>query len=161
MKIWRLRNEGQESWPLGTVLEHVGGDSLATTTRVPVVSTVEPGSEVEIAVDMSAPERPGRYVSFWKLADSEGVRFGQRVWADICVEYEKKEKDLMESEVKTEDTEANLMDAEVKPELNNEEMAGKVKQLQDMGFGDLEMNRIVLEKHGMDMVKTVQELLSL
>lgn len=157
VKIWRLRNEGQDSWPVGTVLEHVGGDVLSSSTKVPVTTSVEPGMEVDIAVDMIAPEAAGRYVSFWKLSDADGVRFGQRVWADICV--------LPRENGKTEELESSVVslpsidNSAMETSLDNVELEGKVKQLADMGFSDLELNRNVLEKHNLDMVKTVQELL--
>jgi hypothetical protein len=186
VKTWRIRNEGQAPWPASTFLEHVGGDLIAAGTRVPVEITVEPGSEVEVSVDMIAPEAPGRYVSFWKLSDSEGVRFGQRVWADITVteiavdtaaEVTSEAVDTASTEV-TEEMQESVMDLMSFPSVENSlessivslesvavstesaNLEGKVKQLADMGFPDLEMNRKLLEQYGLDMVKTVQELLN-
>ena len=96
---------------------------------------------------MTAPQSPGRYVSFWKLADADGVRFGQRVWADICVVAENDEEPKSET-------------LPMETSLDESELENQVKQLSDMGFSDLEENKRVLEKHKLDMVKTVQELLN-
>ena len=43
------------------------------------------GEEIEVAVELSAPERPGRYVSHWRLLAPGGPKFGHRVWALIHV----------------------------------------------------------------------------
>lgn len=83
-KIWRLRNEGTESWPAGTRLEFVGGDKISSQDWV-VTPTVAPGEETDITVGITAPSKPGRYVSYWRLSQTDGSRFGQRVWADIIV----------------------------------------------------------------------------
>jgi len=82
-KIWRLRNEGI-TWPENTSLIFVGGDQMSTVDTIPV-ATLANGQEVDIAVDMTAPSKPGRYVGYWRLAHPDGSRFGQRVWVDICV----------------------------------------------------------------------------
>jgi hypothetical protein len=84
VKIWRLRNEGGSAWPEATRLAFVGGDNLSAVEAV-TVSAVEPGQEVDVAVDMQSPARAGRYVSYWRLCAADGTRFGQRVWADIIV----------------------------------------------------------------------------
>lgn len=46
---------------------------------------VAPGEETDITVGITAPSKPGRYVSYWRLSQTDGSRFGQRVWADIVV----------------------------------------------------------------------------
>jgi len=87
VKIWKLRNEGEIAWPEGTYLEFVGGDKLAVQREISVPAAA-PGVEVEIAIDMIAPAKPGRYISYWRLCNSDGSRFGQRVWIDIYVQNE-------------------------------------------------------------------------
>lgn len=41
--------------------------------------------ELDIAVDFTAPELPGRYISYWRMSSPSGVKFGQRVWVLIQV----------------------------------------------------------------------------
>jgi len=97
VKIWKMRNEGNTAWPESTRLIYVGGDKIASVEAV-LVPPVEPNCEVDIAVDMVAPNKPGRYVSYWRLSAPDGSRFGQRVWADIVVANESqdnKEKSIV------------------------------------------------------------------
>lgn len=82
-KIWKLRNEGAQ-WPENTSLIFVGGDQMSKLDTIPVTALAN-GQEVDIAVDMNAPSKPGRYVGYWRLSHPDGSRFGQRVWVDICV----------------------------------------------------------------------------
>merc|ERR1711998_409257 len=41
---------------------------------------VEPKATVDIVVDAIAPEKPGRYIHYWRLHDSNNVPFGDRIW---------------------------------------------------------------------------------
>ncbi|KAL6634673.1 hypothetical protein ACP70R_027344 [Stipagrostis hirtigluma subsp. patula] len=88
-KIWRMHNNGSITWPLGTQLIWVGGDQFALQTSVPLeipVNGFPVDKEIDVAVDFVAPARPGRYISYWRLASSSGQKFGQRVWVHIQVE---------------------------------------------------------------------------
>ena len=84
VKAWKMKNEGGEAWPAGTKLVFIGGDRLGAPVSV-VVPSAEPGAEVTVSVNMTAPAEPGRYSSYWRLEDPSGVRFGQRIWADLYV----------------------------------------------------------------------------
>jgi hypothetical protein len=84
LKVWKLKNEGGEAWPNGCKLVFLGGDNLSAQENVPVEST-PPGGEVNVAVEMTAPARPGRFSSYWRLEDPDGNRFGQRIWVDLFV----------------------------------------------------------------------------
>jgi len=88
LKVWRVRNSGETAWPSETVLMFVGGDLLGAPAQVAVPRTVNSGEEVDISVNMIAPEKSGRYTGYWRLMSPEG-RFGQRVWVDIFVNPEK------------------------------------------------------------------------
>jgi hypothetical protein len=48
-------------------------------------SGLAPGEEVDVAANLTAPEKPGRYVSHFRLATPQGVRYGHRMWALIHV----------------------------------------------------------------------------
>ncbi|BAF09216.1 protein NBR1 homolog [Oryza sativa Japonica Group] len=88
-KIWRMHNNGSIMWPLGTQLIWVGGDQFALQTYVPLEIPVDGfpvDQEIDVAVDFVAPARPGRYISYWRLASPSGQKFGQRVWVHIQVE---------------------------------------------------------------------------
>ena len=47
---------------------------------------VQPGEEVDVAVEMVAPADLGRYLGYWRLTGPHGRRkFGQRVWCHVQV----------------------------------------------------------------------------
>ncbi|VVB15171.1 unnamed protein product [Arabis nemorensis] len=88
-KIWRMRNNGSLVWPHGTQIVWIGGDrfsnSLSVDLQIPKEG-VPMNSEVDVKVDFVAPESPGRYISYWRMASSNGAKFGQRVWVLIHVD---------------------------------------------------------------------------
>jgi len=87
-KIWRLKNIGEVPWPPGTRMLFVGGDQMTTEMSVPLSRTaaVQPGEEVDVAVEMVAPNELGRYLGYWRLVGPHGRRkFGQRVWCHVQV----------------------------------------------------------------------------
>uniref|UniRef100_A0A5B7B0Y7 Protein NBR1 homolog n=1 Tax=Davidia involucrata TaxID=16924 RepID=A0A5B7B0Y7_DAVIN len=88
-KIWRMRNNGTVVWPLGTQLVWIGGDRLSNNLSVEVeipVDGLHADKELDIAVDFTAPQLPGRYISYWRMASPSGQKFGQRVWVLIQVD---------------------------------------------------------------------------
>eukprot|EP00908_Phaeocystis_cordata_P024089 Transcript_6564.p1 GENE.Transcript_6564~~Transcript_6564.p1 ORF type:complete len:669 (-),score=322.57 Transcript_6564:230-2236(-) len=87
-KIWRLKNTGEVPWPPGTQIMYVGGDQMSGALTVPLSrqGPVAPGEEVDVAVDLVAPQEHGRYVGYWRLTGPMGrKKWGQRVWAHIHV----------------------------------------------------------------------------
>jgi len=92
LKTWRMRNSGTVKWNSGggdILMLHVGGDKLTAKSITRVASEAPaPGEELDVTVELVAPEKAGRYVGYFRLAE-EGVgkhaRFGQRVWASILV----------------------------------------------------------------------------
>ncbi|PON72285.1 PB1 domain containing protein [Parasponia andersonii] len=88
-KIWRMRNNGSLVWPQGTQLVWIGGDKFSNSLSVEMeihVDGVPVESELDIAVDFIAPDLPGRYISYWRMASPTGLKFGQRVWVLIQVD---------------------------------------------------------------------------
>ncbi|XP_021888867.1 protein NBR1 homolog [Carica papaya] len=88
-KIWRMRNNGTLVWARGTQLLWIDGDRFSPTVRVELEVPpcgVPPNGELNVAVDFTAPQLPGRYISYWRMASPLGVKFGQRVWVLIEVQ---------------------------------------------------------------------------
>jgi hypothetical protein len=88
VKSWAMRNDGTVAWPETTELVFVAGDRLQieglSGDRFKVGS-VEPGAEVDIWTgEMKAPDAPGKYISYWRLSDGKGNRFGHSIWVE-CV----------------------------------------------------------------------------
>jgi len=87
-KCWRMRNDGPVAWPKGTTISFVAGHSMLIRPDMVhwnVSGDFAPGNEIDVEVEMKAPEEPGRYVSFWRLKTPEGQAFGARIWCDIVV----------------------------------------------------------------------------
>jgi next to BRCA1 gene 1 protein len=84
VKSWRMRNDGPSSWPADTELVFVAGDRLMTDTSERFkVGAVPPGEEVDVWTgEMKAPDVPGKYISYWRLCDGKGRRFGHSIWIE-------------------------------------------------------------------------------
>jgi len=184
-KIWKMRNEGTGPWPEGTRLEFVGGDKLSQHDSVPIPTTAA-GEEVEIAVDMTAPAKQGRYVSYWRLTQADGTRFGQRVWVDIIVAADNptgnntasqeapvaqttpaEAPQSMEVETPKATEPSQPVTAPSAPPVESTPapqptptVSPQVQQLVDMGFSDTVLIEKLLKKNNNDVIRTVQDLLN-
>jgi hypothetical protein len=126
IKIWRLRNDGEQAWPQDTRLSFVGGDKLSEQDYV-LVGSVAPGQSIDVAVDLTAPTSEGKYVSFFRPTLYDGSRFGNRVWVEIMVvepEQPKQEEDVKENASECMEEEKS---AEVSKEVKVEEVKAEVK----------------------------------
>ncbi|KAJ3829373.1 hypothetical protein F5880DRAFT_1470735 [Lentinula raphanica] len=88
-KAWVMRNSGSKSWPEGTQLVFVAGESLGkdnTSMQPQAVGIVQPDEQIDVWTgELKAPGTPGRYVSYYRLRDDEGNLFGHNLWLDISV----------------------------------------------------------------------------
>jgi hypothetical protein len=84
VKTWRMRNSGDCVWEPGTVWVSVAGESMQGPESVAVPAT-EPGDEVDISVDLTAPAEEGTYTGYWRLARPSGEAFGMRGFVRIKV----------------------------------------------------------------------------
>jgi hypothetical protein len=85
VKVWRMRNTGNCPWEAGTKLVFSSGDQMDGPAEVTVTTPVAPNTEVDISVDLKAPDTPGTYQGKWQLRDSGGTFFGGAVWVKIVV----------------------------------------------------------------------------
>jgi len=183
VKIWRLRNEGATAWPEDTHLVFVGGDRLSVVESVDV-PPVAPGAEFDVSVDMVAPSKPGRYVSYWRLSTGDGSRFGQRIWVNIVVPQPEQTTQSDSTTIPIVTPSIQQMEVEspvvvpltlipnpapvptpttptpVLVPVTTPIYSPKVQQLLDMGFSDPQLIQVLLEKHGGDVVSTVQALVT-
>lgn len=86
-KTWRFRNDSDAAWPAGSRLLFVGknSDRMGAPDEVRVERAVAPGDEIDISVPLTAPNAPGRYVTYFRLCGADERKFGQRVWCSIIV----------------------------------------------------------------------------
>ncbi len=84
VKTWRVENSGTCTWAEGTTFAYLSGDDLGTEDAISVPVT-EPGEEIDLSVEMEAPEEGGTYRSNWQLQTPGGQRYGGIFYAQIRV----------------------------------------------------------------------------
>jgi len=76
-KTWRIKNVGSCAWTSGYDIVFSGGDAMNAPSSVQITSgTVNPGQNVDVSVDMTAPASEGTYRGNWQLRDPSDVIFG-------------------------------------------------------------------------------------
>lgn len=76
-KTWRLKNTGSCTWTSGYLLVFDSGDQMnGPASQQLTGSTVSPGQEINISVNLTSPASPGSYRGYWKIQDQNGTRFG-------------------------------------------------------------------------------------
>jgi hypothetical protein len=89
-KTWRLRNIGTCTWTTSYTMVFDTGTQMGSTTSVALPS-VPPGQDVDLSVNMTAPNAAGHYIGYWKFKNAAGVLFGIGInankswWVEINV----------------------------------------------------------------------------
>jgi hypothetical protein len=90
-KTWRIVNAGSCVWNQGYAVVWFSGDQLGVSTSQGFNFDIEPGHQVDVTVEMTAPLNPGAYQTNWKIRDNKGNLFGigpqgnSPLWARIQV----------------------------------------------------------------------------
>ena len=90
-KTWRLRNIGTCTWTTSYTMVFDSGTQMGSTTSVAMPNNVAPGQNVDLSVNMTAPNAAGHYIGYWKFKNANGVLFGIGVnanrswWVEINV----------------------------------------------------------------------------
>ena len=90
-KTWRLRNIGTCTWSTSYTMVFDSGTQMGSTASVAMPSSVAPGNNVDVSVNMTAPNAAGHYIGYWKFKNAAGVIFGIGVnanrawWVEINV----------------------------------------------------------------------------
>lgn len=92
IKTWRLKNIGVCTWDSSYMLVFDVGDQMGGPVSVPLPTSVTPGSEVDISVNLQAPAETGSYRSYWRLRNPDGLMLtvengykGKSFYVDIQV----------------------------------------------------------------------------
>lgn len=75
-KTWRLINNGTCNWTSDYAVVWVFGEKMGIADVFPLPTSVAPGEQVDLTIDMTAPQNPGAYQSNWKLRNASGIIFG-------------------------------------------------------------------------------------
>jgi hypothetical protein len=78
VKTWRVQNSGSCPWSPEYLLTFAEGDQMGGPSAVPLPQMVDPGGEVEISVNLTAPAEAGSYRGDWLLQSPDGTTFGSR-----------------------------------------------------------------------------------
>lgn len=90
VKVWRIKNAGTCTWDKDYTVSFDGGDQLGGST-FDMPENVSPGEQIDIAIEMKAPNSKGSYKGFWILRDEDGSEFGlggytnKPFWVEIKV----------------------------------------------------------------------------
>jgi len=83
-KTWHVRNNGTCAWESGFKFNFIGGEAMGGATLT-LDKAVNPGTETELSVAMTAPNTSGSHRSNWRMATAAGANFGDEVYVIIVV----------------------------------------------------------------------------
>ena len=86
LKTWRVRNAGSCPWGEGYELVYAGYANEMAGQAQPLTQVVQPGQEVEVSVQFTAPEAIGEYLSAWQMSNPAGVTFEEIIFVRIIVQ---------------------------------------------------------------------------
>ena len=86
LKTWRVRNSGSCPWGEGYRLVYAGYANQLSGQAQPLTQVVQPGQEVEVSVQFTAPSQIGEYLSAWQMSNPAGVTFEQIIFVRIIVQ---------------------------------------------------------------------------
>lgn len=86
LKTWRVRNIGACPWGAGYVLAYAGYSNQMSGQFIALTEVVQPGQEVEVSVQFTAPSVAGEYLSAWTMRNPQGVTFPEIIFVKIIVQ---------------------------------------------------------------------------
>lgn len=86
LKTWRVRNTGACPWGAGYVLAYAGYSNQMSGQFVALTEVIQPGQEVEVSVQFTAPSVAGEYLSAWTMRNPQGVTFPEIIFVKIIVQ---------------------------------------------------------------------------
>lgn len=86
-KTWRIRNVGSCTWTSGYSLIFDHGDQMGGPASIQLTgSSIPPGGEVDVSVDLVVPAAEGEYKGYWKFRESGGAIFALTTGNPVSVE---------------------------------------------------------------------------
>ena len=86
LKTWRVKNTGSCPWGEGYELVYADYANDMDGQPQPLTQVVQPGQEVEISVQFTAPSEIGNYLSAWQMENPAGVTFEEIIFVRIIVQ---------------------------------------------------------------------------
>ena len=85
-KTWRVKNTGTCNWRENYRLIYDRGQQMGGPAEMVILDTVPAGDTAEVSIPLVAPDGPGAYSGAWRMADDEGVPFGETLTVVIVVD---------------------------------------------------------------------------
>ena len=86
LKTWRVKNAGSCPWGDGYELVYADYANEMSGQPQPITQVVQPGQEVEVSVQFTAPDAIGEYLSAWQMSNPAGVTFPEAIYVRIIVQ---------------------------------------------------------------------------
>jgi hypothetical protein len=86
LKTWRVKNTGSCPWGEGYRLVYADYANKMDGQPQPLTEVVQPGQEVEISVQFTAPSEIGNYLSAWQMSNPRGITFPEAIYVKIIVQ---------------------------------------------------------------------------
>lgn len=86
LKTWRVKNAGSCPWGDGYELVYADYANEMSGQPQPLTQVVQPGQEVEVSVQFTAPDAIGEYLSAWQMSNPAGVTFPEAIYVRIIVQ---------------------------------------------------------------------------
>jgi hypothetical protein len=86
LKTWRVKNTGSCPWGEGYELVYAEYENDMSGQPQPLTQVVQPGQEVEVSVQFTAPAQIGNYLSAWQMSNPAGVTFEDIIFVKIIVQ---------------------------------------------------------------------------
>lgn len=86
VKTWRVKNAGSCPWGNGYELVYADYADEMSGQPQPLTQVVQPGQEVEVSVQFTAPDAIGEYLSAWQMSNPAGVTFPEAIYVRIIVQ---------------------------------------------------------------------------
>lgn len=83
VKTWRLKNIGTCTWNSNYQLVFAEGDKMSGPSSQNLTQSVAPGEQIDISVDLIAPNIAGTYKGIWKVKDDQGAYIVHKIWVEI------------------------------------------------------------------------------
>jgi hypothetical protein len=86
LKTWRVKNAGSCPWGDGYELVYADYADDLDGQPQPLTQVVQPGQEVEVSIQFTAPDAIGEYLSAWQMSNPAGVTFPEAIYVRIIVQ---------------------------------------------------------------------------
>lgn len=83
-KAWKIHNSGQSTWNNQYSLAFIGDNPMDGPAAVPLPDA-EPGQEVELSLELTAPTSTGHHRSSWQFNSPTAIPFGDILTVEIDV----------------------------------------------------------------------------